>query len=154
MKTSQAMTRDIVVVSPAVGVRAARRLMQSMNIRHLPVVADGSLIGIVSDRDLFEYGPCEPGTCGQVMTSPPLTCSPDTPVSQLAAMMVEHSIDSIPVVQDGKLVGLVTSYDLLELLVERDGGRALPFDFRLHLSQTDESLEALLSDRSRARIFS
>jgi acetoin utilization protein AcuB len=154
MKTSQAMTRDVVVVSPAVGVRAARRLMERMNIRHLPVVDDGKLIGIVSDRDLLKYGPDEPGTCGQVMTSPPITCAPDTPVSQLATMMLEHKIDSIPVVQNGRLTGLVTSSDLLELLVERGPAQALRFDFRLHIWPSDETLEELLRDRVRARLLS
>jgi acetoin utilization protein AcuB len=153
MKTSQAMTRDVVVVSPSVGVRAARRLMERMNIRHLPVVAEGRLIGMVSDRDLLDYGPDEPGTCGQVMTSPPITCAPDTPVSQLATMMLEHRIDSIPVVQNGRLTGLVTSSDLLQLLVERTPAQSLRFDFRLHISLSEESLEALLRDRSRTRLL-
>ena len=92
MKTSHAMTREVVVVSPAVGVPAARRLMERLNIRHLLVVADGKLLGIVSDRALLDYGPDEPGTCGQVMTSSPLTCAPDMPVHQLATMMIAHRI--------------------------------------------------------------
>jgi acetoin utilization protein AcuB len=153
MKTPQAMTRDVVVISPTVGVRAARRLMQRMNIRHLPVVADGKLIGILSDRDLLDYGPDEPGTCGQVMTSPPVTCAPDSPVSLLATMMLEHKIDSIPVVQNGRLIGLVTSTDLITLLVERAPAHALRFDFRVHISPSDENLEALLRDRSGTRLL-
>jgi acetoin utilization protein AcuB len=153
MKTPQAMTRDVVVISPTVGVRAARRLMQRMNIRHLPVVADGKLIGILSDRDLLDYGPDEPGTCGQVMTSPPVTCAPDSPVSLLATMMLEHKIDSIPVVQNGRLIGLVTSTDLITLLVERAPAQALRFDFRVYISPSDENLEALLRDRSGTRLL-
>jgi CBS domain-containing protein len=153
MKTSCAMIREIFVVSPAVGVRAARRLMERLNIRYLPVVADGKLIGMVSDRDLLEYGPDEPGTCGQVMTSPPLTCAPDMPVNQLATMMVANRIDSILMVQNGRLVGLVTSGDLLALLAQETPARVLPFDFRLRVSPSDENLEALLRDRTLARLL-
>jgi acetoin utilization protein AcuB len=151
MKTSHAMTREVVVVSPAVGVRAARRLMERLNIRHLLVVADGKLLGIVSDRALLDYGPDEPGTCGQVMTSSPLTCAPDMPVHQLATMMIAHRIDSIPLVHDGRLVGLVTSSDLLELLAEGVPARVRPLDFRLHVSPSDENLEDLLRDPTLAR---
>jgi CBS domain-containing protein len=144
MKTSIAMTRDIIVVSPVVSLKAAQRLMNRMNIRHLPVVEHGRLIGILSDRDLLKHrDEVDPRTCREVMTPAPVTCSPDTPVGRVAAMMIEHKIDSIPVVASDKLVGLVTSTDLLELLVERDRAQAMPFDFRLRLSQSDDALEAV-----------
>jgi CBS domain-containing protein len=69
-------------------------------------------------------------------------------------MMLEHKIDSVPVVQNGKLTGLVTSSDLLELLVERGPAQALRFDFRLHISPSDETLEELLRDRIPAPLLS
>jgi CBS domain-containing protein len=153
MRTSTAMTRAVVVVSPTVGVPAARRLMKQLNVRHLPVMADGRLVGILSDRDLLgrpEGG--DPGTCGEVMTPSPLTCSPDSSVGSVAAMMIEHKVDSIPVVRGERLVGLVTSTDLLELLVERDQAQALPFEFQLHHSPSDESLDALMKEKARARL--
>jgi acetoin utilization protein AcuB len=153
MKTSTAMTRAVVVVSPTVGLPAARRLMERMNIRHLPVVIDGRLVGIVSDRDLLGRPEgVDPGTCGEVMTPSPLTCSPDSSVGTVAAMMIEHKIDSLPVVLGERLIGLVTSTDLLELLVERDQAQVLPFDFHLHHSPSDENLDALLKGRARARL--
>jgi acetoin utilization protein AcuB len=143
MRTSVAMTREVVVVSPAVSVKAAARMMKRMHVRHLPVVVDGRLVGILSDRDLLARGLDPAATCGEAMTPAPMTCSPDTPVGRVAALMLEHKMDSVPVVDGGALVGLVTSSDLLELLVERDREQVLPFDFRLRFSQSDGALDAV-----------
>jgi acetoin utilization protein AcuB len=127
--------------------------MEEMNIRHLPVMIDARLVGIVSDRDLLRRPDGgEPSACGEVMTPSPLTCSPDSSIASVAAMMIEHKIDSIPVVLGERLIGLVTSTDLLELLVERDRAQVLPFDFQLHHSPSDESLDGLLKERARARL--
>jgi predicted transcriptional regulator len=78
------------------------------------------------------------------MTPAPITCLPNTPVGQVAELMLAHKIDSVPVVDGGGvLVGLVTSSDLLALLVERDQAQVLPFAFRLRLTDSDaEALEA------------
>jgi acetoin utilization protein AcuB len=154
MKTSSAMTRDIVVVPPSARLSEARRVMDRMHIRHLPVVAGGALVGILSDRDLLrQQGDDRARLCGDVMTPSPLICSPDTSVSQVAALMIDHKVDCVPVVSGGTLVGLVTSTDLLELLIQREEAQALPFDFRLHVSPSDEDLETFAaSQRARARL--
>jgi acetoin utilization protein AcuB len=144
MRTSVAMTREIVVVAPEVSVKAAERMMKRLHVRHLPVVSAGRLLGILSDRDLLERREADVSvTCGEAMTPAPITCSPDTSVSRVAALMLEHKIDSVPVVDGGQLVGLVTSSDLLELLVERDQAQVLPIDFRLRLTQPDSALDAV-----------
>jgi CBS domain-containing protein len=66
------------------------------------------------------------------MTPHPLeTCEASTPVSDLARIMTEKKIDAIPVVRGLHLIGLVTSTDLLELLIDREEARAVPFDYRL-----------------------
>jgi acetoin utilization protein AcuB len=146
MKTAAVMTRDIVVVSPNVTAPAAQATMGRLCVRHLPVVENGRLVGIISDRDLLRRpSPASPPlTCGQVMTPAPVTCRASTSVGQVARSMLEHKIDCVPVVDDeGRLVGLVTSSDLLELLVERDQAQALPpFDFRLRLVESDNALVA------------
>jgi acetoin utilization protein AcuB len=144
MRTSVAMTREIVVVAPEVSLKAATRMMKRLHVRHLPVVSAGRLLGILSDRDLLERREADVSiTCGEAMTPAPITCSPDTSVSRVAALMLEHKIDSVPVVEGGQLVGLVTSSDLLELLVERDQAQVLPIDFRLRLTQSDGALDAV-----------
>jgi CBS domain-containing protein len=136
------MTRDVVVVPPELLVSAARKMMEHSRIRHLPVVKRGRLVGIVSDRDLL---PCEGGDLegartlvAEVMTPAPITCSISTTISRVAQIMLEHKIDCLPVVDpSGILVGLVTSSDLLQLLVESAEVQALPFHYRLHLREED-----------------
>ena len=136
MNTSTVMTRDVVVVSPTVPIASAARKMEVMRIRHLPVVEGGRLVGIVSDRDLVKRSP--DASCGEVMTAAPVTCLPDASVSHVARLMIEHKIDSIPIVNySGTLAGLVTSTDLLSLLVDENHAHPLPFEFRLQMATSD-----------------
>ena len=143
MKTSAVMTRGIVVVSPSVSAHAALMTMGRLTVRHVPVVENGRLVGIISDRDVLRRPVVTPPlTCREVMTPAPVTCLADTSVGQVVRFMLEHKIDCVPVVDvDQHLVGLVTSTDLLELLLERDATQVLPpFEFRLRLADTDEAL--------------
>jgi CBS domain-containing protein len=140
MKTAAVMTREVVVVSPSVSVSAAHHMMSKLAIRHLPVVESGRLIGVLSDRDVIRHEGAGPGTvtCGEAMTPAPMTCPPEASVSHVAQLMLDHKIDSVPVVDaHRRLVGLVTSSDLLSLLVEHDQAQVLPFDFRLRMAHSD-----------------
>ena len=135
MKTAAVMNRNVVVVSPAVTVGAAAAMMQRLRIRHLPVVDDGRLVGIVSDRDLMRHD--DETTCAEAMTPSPVVCSPDAPISRVARLMLDNKIDSVPVVDGpGRLIGL-TSADLISLLLDRAEGDVLPFEFRLQLAASD-----------------
>ena len=142
MNTAAVMTREVVVVAPNVTVGGAARMMARLAIRHLPVVQAGRLVGILSDRDLMKH---EHGlSCGEVMTVAPVTCSPDAPVGRVAQLMLDHKIDSIPIVSpSGALTGLVTSTDLLWLLVDRGQAQLLPFDFRLRTARSDSEALAV-----------
>ncbi len=141
MKASRVMTRDVTCITPDFGLERAWALMKKLNVRHLPVVFSGKLVGIVSDRDLLLRAlPLEGGAIsfppiavGQAMTPHPVSCQAATTVSKLAALMLQHRIDSIPIVTArDDLVGLVTSTDLLELLTEPEHlTDELPFNFTL-----------------------
>ena len=142
MKTSAVMTRHVVGVSPVVTVGAASAMMQRLRIRHLPIVEGGRLAGIVSDRDLMRHD--DETTCAQAMTPSPVVCSADAPISRVARLMLDNKIDSVPVVSGpGRLIGLVTSADLISLLLDRAEGDVLPFEFSLQLASSDTEAGAL-----------
>jgi acetoin utilization protein AcuB len=134
------MTRHVTIVGPEFPLPAAWQLMQRHRFRHLPIVQDRRLVGIVSDRDILVRAsrradgeivvPREP--VAQAMTAAPITGGKDTRVGSLVKTMTEHHIDAVPVVDDSDaLVGLVTSTDLLLLLAEYEDEGVLPFDFRV-----------------------
>jgi acetoin utilization protein AcuB len=137
MKAYAAMTLEVDVVSPGVSVQAAHRLMERKHVHHLPVVQDGKLVGMLSDRDLLRH-PDRHTTCGEAMTLNPITCLPGAPVGAVAELMLRYRIHSVPVVDaGGVLAGLVTSSDLLALLVQRQEAELLPFDYQLRIVDSD-----------------
>jgi len=141
MQASSNMTRDVIVVPPSIRLDAAWTLMKQAHVRHLPVVRANALIGILSDRDILRRGTLdeegvlhvpENAIVGDAMTQAPVkTCDTTTDISEIARMMVEETIDAVPVVRGLRLVGLVTTTDLLSLLAKGDSTHPLPFDFRL-----------------------
>lgn len=144
MRASQTMTRDVIVVPPELTLANAWRCMMREHVRHLPVVRAGALVGMLSDRDVLMRGAMgDDGQLqipprllvGEAMTPTPLaTCEASADITELVRTMTEQKIDAIPVVKGLRLVGLVTSADLIALLVERRGrdeAEPLPFEFRL-----------------------
>jgi CBS domain-containing protein len=141
MRASRTMTRDVVIVPPELSLEAAWRMMSRMRVRHLPVVRAGALIGMLSDRDVLARGTRRDDgslyvpldvVVGEVMTPTPIeTCEPSTDVHDLVRTMTEKKIDAVPVVKGLRLIGLVTSTDLMLLLLDSEERQPLPFEFRL-----------------------
>jgi CBS domain-containing protein len=144
MRITNAMTREVLAVPPEAKLSRAADLMTRKRIRHLPVVSGARLVGVLSDRDVLKYEPLEVDDVrvGAAMTPAPITCLPGDTVSHAAAIMLDHKIDCLPIVDaGGSLVGIVTSSDLLLLLVENAQGEALPFDYNLRVVDDGELLE-------------
>jgi len=116
MTMRDVMTHRFVTIAPETTCDEARRLMEQHRIRHLPVVADGRLIGILSDRDVRSAA--SGATTGRVMTPDPVTVTPEMRVEHAARVMLEGRFGSLPIVEGGALVGIVTYSDLLEALVQ------------------------------------
>lgn len=142
LNASEIMTREVYCVSAEMLASQAWTFMHRARIRHLPVTFEHRLIGVLSDRDLLPLMHREAnGTLtlrhdcrvDEVMTRAPTTCEPRVQVSRLAEIMITKKIDSVPIVSGDELVGLVTSTDLLELLMkpEEPVAKILPFDFSL-----------------------
>lgn len=115
------MSTKLVTVGPGESARHAYDLMRDHRFRHLPVVAEGRLVGILSDRDLrpvlLSPGLAE-SRVAELMTEHPVTIAPDAPVEEAASLLVARKIGCLPVLEEGRLVGIVTETDLLAVLVE------------------------------------
>jgi len=126
------MTLSPQVVSSAHTLAQAHQIMRERNIRHLPVVDDGRLVGVVSQRDLYlletlkGVDPAEE-TVEEAMSPEPFSVSPDAPLEEVALAMAEHKYGSAVVVDQGVVVGLFTTVDALRALaaVLRRGRRAV-----------------------------
>ncbi|MFH0945898.1 MAG: CBS domain-containing protein [Planctomycetota bacterium] len=123
MEISDIMTADPCTVSRDAGLNEAMLLMDERSCRHLPVVEQGMLAGILSDRDILEatgwlYDPNRPGGArkvADVMTTSPVTVTAETGIAAASIEIISRGIGCLPVTnQDGKLVGILTEMDLLE----------------------------------------
>lgn len=121
MLVSRAMSRRVVAVAPDDTVARAATLMARGGFRHLPVVQRERLVGIVSDRDLRGASATR---VAEVMTRRPIAVSPDASVDEAACVMDEHTISALPVVTAGKVVGILTTTEVLRAFVELSGAAA------------------------------
>jgi CBS domain-containing protein len=111
LKVGDLMSTTVTTVPPTESLGAVRDKMQSLKLRHLLVVGESEqLVGVISDRDLNKTG-CR--TAQDVMTANPMTVTPDTPISPAITTLITKHISSLPVVENGKLAGVLTRTDLM-----------------------------------------
>ena len=134
MYVGQVMTRKVVTTSPGDSLESALGLMVEKRIAHLPVLLKGSLVGIVSDRDVRRAQREKPkksppsrknGGTGQpallvrdVMTKPVQTATPATPIADAVNLMLRMGIGALPVLDKKSLKGIVTKDDILGVFME------------------------------------
>lgn len=121
------MTREVVTLTPNTTAGEALALCRKERVRHFPVVEDGWLVGVVSDRDLRSATPAlgdparaaalEEVRVSGVMAREVLTAHPEDPIEQAANTMREKKIGCLPVVENGELAGIITSSDVMAALV-------------------------------------
>ncbi|HTR50425.1 MAG TPA: CBS domain-containing protein [Kofleriaceae bacterium] len=112
------MTSQPWTVQPGDSVAAARDKMREHAIRHLPVIDDGELVGIVSDRDLRLLWHGLGLRVRDVMTEQVLVIRPDAPIDEVAEAMSERKCGSAVIVEDGKVLGIFTSVDACRALAD------------------------------------
>lgn len=131
MKVRDVYTRDVITVTPNTSMPDARRIMEGHDVRRLPVVVGDELVGIVTLLDVMRAAPSpatslsvweinyllDKITVAELMTSPVMTVTPDTDVYEVARLMLAHKIGGLPVVEDGRLVGIVTESDIFRVMV-------------------------------------
>lgn len=122
------MTSPAVSIPPDMTLKDAHRILRDRGIRHLPVLDEGRLIGVVSDRDLRLATSALAGSrfsteslVSEVMTRDPATTEVSDPIEDAAFRMRTRKIGCLPVVDDGRLVGIITGMDLLDAILRMTG---------------------------------
>lgn len=119
MLVGNRMTRDPVTVNEEDLLIQARLKMQKGGFRRLPVIRNGELIGIITDRDLREHAGYLDRTPAKAAMSKKLyTVTPATTVEAAAQLMLERKIGGLPVVEKNRLVGIITTSDVLQAFLE------------------------------------
>lgn len=123
MKIRDVMHTELVSILPHVSLEAAFTLMQAHGFHHFPVVnGKMELIGILSDRDLLRGGLRQRRAdwsrilVQDVFTRDPITTTSENTLQDAAGLMAAHRISSLPVVEDGRLIGIITHHDLLKVM--------------------------------------
>lgn len=138
MFVRERMSTKPVTITADVPITEALRIMRQNRVRRLPVLGEtGELIGIVSEKDLLYASP-SPATSlsiyemhymlsrlrvTELMTADPITTTPDTLLEEAALIMADNKIGGLPVVQDGRLVGIITETDIFKVFLELLGAR-------------------------------
>ncbi len=137
MFVSDWMTRKVSTIQPEESVSDAIRIMKEKGVKHLPVVKAERLKGIVSDRDIKEFSPSKATTLDvyelhyllakarvkEIMKTKVITATPDMAVEEAAKSMYDFNIGCLPVLQDEKVVGIITDKDIFRALVDITGVR-------------------------------
>jgi acetoin utilization protein AcuB len=131
------MSSPVITVEPNLPIMEALELMKTKGIRRTPVMKDGKLVGIISDKDLLNAAPSDATslsvwelnyllgkiTVGEIMTRNVVTVTEDTPIEEAAFLMASKKIGGLPVMSDGRLVGLITETDLFRIFLELMGAQ-------------------------------
>jgi len=130
MKVSELMTSKPVTVKPDATCAEAATLMKQEDIESVPVVEDARLVGIVTDRDIVVRAIAagrDPKTrrVSEIMSADPVTVSPDDDVAVAERVMAERQIRRLPVVKDGKLVGIVVTAQIARAEPARKTGEVM-----------------------------
>ena len=114
------MSRRIVAVAPRDSLERARELMREHGVRHLPVLRRSRIAGILSDRDLRSAA-ASIKYVQDVMSLNPTAISPDTAVDEAASIMNASKFSALPVIDKGRVVGVLTTTDVLRAFVALSG---------------------------------
>jgi acetoin utilization protein AcuB len=137
MFVGERMSHPIISVAPDMPVHDALDMFKRERIRRAPVVKEGKLVGIVSDKDLLNASPSPATslsiwemnyllskvTVSEVMTKNVMIVSEDTPIEEAARIMADNKIGGLPVMRDGHVVGIITETDLFKIFLEFMGAR-------------------------------
>lgn len=139
MLVGERMSKPVITISPETPIAETLNLMKVEHVRRFPVVKDGKLVGIVSDKDLLNASPSPVSTLSiwemnyllnkitvnEVMMKNVMTVTEDTPIEQAARIMADNKLGGLPVMRDGNVVGIITETDLFKMFLEILGARQM-----------------------------
>jgi acetoin utilization protein AcuB len=137
MFVGERMSHPVITVTPETPVHDALAMFKKEHIRRAPVVKDGKMVGIVSERDLLNASPSpvtslsvwemnyliSKVTVKQVMSKKLITVDVNTPIEEAARIMADKKLGGVPVMRADKLVGIITETDLFKIFLELMGAR-------------------------------
>lgn len=164
MYVGRRMTANPVTVTPDTTHTQATTLMREKQIRRLPVVEDGKLVGIIVEKDLLSTQPSPATTLSiyeiyslldkltvrSIMSSPVFTVLEQCPLEEAASIMLEKRIGCLPVMRDNKLVGIITETDIFRALVEVLGGGQEGATFSVALENKPGALASVANAVAKA----
>ncbi len=119
MLVSNRMTKDPITATPDDLLIQARLKMEKGGFRRLPVISDGQLVGIITDRDIREHvGLLDRTEVKAAMSKKPITAKPATTVEAAAQILLKQKIGGMPVVEMNRLVGIITTSDILQAFLD------------------------------------
>jgi acetoin utilization protein AcuB len=137
MLVGERMSQPVISVSPDTPIHDALAMFKKEHIRRAPVIKDGKMVGIVTETDLLNASPSPVSTLSvwemnyllskvtvkQVMSKKVLTVKRDTPIEEAARILADNKLGGLPVVDDNKVVGIITETDLFKVFLELMGAR-------------------------------
>jgi CBS domain-containing protein len=117
MTVKDVMTRDVEACEPNASVKEAAELMARKDVGPIPIVEDGTLVGIVTDRDIVirviaEGRAPEQTTVGEISSKELVTVSPEDDFEDAMRLLAEHQVRRLPVVEEDRLVGILAQADI------------------------------------------
>ncbi|MCP3741918.1 CBS domain-containing protein [Rossellomorea sp. BNER] len=136
MRVRDIMSTNVEACSGQDSLQAVASKMNSMNVGSVPVVENGQVVGMVTDRDLVTRGLTQnaQGNISQVMSNNVVSVSPDATSEEASALMSQHQVRRLPVVENGQLVGMLSLGDLaVQQKSDQSAGSALSQISQNHL---------------------
>ncbi len=150
------MSKDVITVDVNDSMQDATRLLKEHNIRGLPVMENGKLVGIVTDRDLKKASASDATTLEihellymisrikvkEIMTKNPITIPVDSTIDEAAEVLLENKLSGAPVVDDkGQVVGIITQIDIFRVIISLTGARKKGIQFGFQLEDRPGSIK-------------
>lgn len=137
MLVGERMSHPVITVNPKMPITEALNLLRTEHIRRAPVIKDGKMVGIISEKDLLNAAPSSASslsvwevnyliskvTVAEVMSKKVFSVSEDTPIEEAARVMADNKIGGLPVTRGDEVVGMITETNLFKVFLELMGAR-------------------------------